>query len=78
MKAVCLAAFTIYFLFLVWLWVRDWRAGAISRFPAFATIYRDKEPRRFKFWTVINIVIGLIFLGLVLLAWWALFTGNLK
>jgi hypothetical protein len=78
MKALGLAGFTIYFAFLVWLWVRQWRAGEISRYPAFATIYRDRAPRRFKFWTAVHGAIFLIMLALLTLAWWALFTGNLK
>ena len=77
MKALILAAFTAYFGFLVWLWFRHWRAGFISRYPAFADVYRDREPRRFKVWTAIHGAIGVILIGLMCLAWWALFTGNL-
>ena len=77
MKALGLVAFTIYFVFLGWLWVRDWRAGEINRFPH-GVVYLAEQPGRFKVWTVVHGAIGCVLLGLLLLAWWALFTGNLK
>ena len=77
MKLLGLAAFTAYFAFLLWLWLRHWQDGWISRGPAFADVYRDKSPRKFKFWTVIHSAVFATMTGLLVLAWWALFTGNL-
>jgi hypothetical protein len=77
MKALGLTAFTIYFVFLAWLWCRQWRQGAIRRFPS-TTVHQDSEPGRFKFWTAVHGILWLILVAVLMAAWWALFTGNLK
>ena len=77
MTLIGLAASTTFLIVLAWLWVLDWRAGSINRFPT-GIVYRDKEPGRFKFWTAIDGVAALILLAFLMFGWWALFTGNLK
>ena len=78
MKFLFLSGFSAYFGFLLWLWMRQWRGGEISRFPAFATIYRNKEPGRFRLWTIIHGIIFAAGFAILSLAWIALATGNLK
>jgi hypothetical protein len=78
MQAIILFCFSAYFAFLSALWIKQWRRGEISRFPAFRTVYKAKEPTRFKVWSIIHGSIFLLGFGVLMLAWIAFANGGLK
>lgn len=78
MKALMLLGFSGVYLFLLLNWLKAWRTGRVSRYPAFRDVLLAREPRRFRFWTVVNVMGGVVLAALLAWAWIALANGTLK